>query len=547
MLGSIHTDVPERPTRPTNREEISLFPHSDWSGTPRIYGQVKSRITETRRALTFFVVAPFSNVNAREPRAIRDPPKTDFPIAPFAQRRAPSAGPPSGMAGRIPHPTRRSRPRGSRALVFAVLVALCAASLPVPTFADVSLASVTVASPLAYAGDSFTTTGWSTRAGCAAASANPARVRPRLQQPVRVRRVRSMPGSRRPGRLHLQRHVQRLPGTSTAPRSWTTAGCVATPRIRSSRAGIPDYHLGGCVGCDGVPNSGNVLDACGVCAGLGCAPSDETKRSWCCDCAGVPFGPHIINFCCECVDRFAHWGALSGAKGPPENHSRAEFLWAKGRSILADADAAAAHLRSDIANRTAAGLGATFNRSETVYATYVDAIAHFDAGWEAISHPFDDLSECYSTRTSRERVQPAGHLRGVRRRQQHVPRMRAERAEPARVSHSGRRALLGRLRGVRAAGRARRRLRRVLGGNETCVGCDGVPNSGKVMDGCDGSQDFRFLSFMGRLGEVGSGCSDPDEPARRATPGRGMLRVRRDAEQRAHARRVRGVLRSGRR
>ena len=84
-----------------------------------------------------------------------------------------------------------------------------------------------------------------------------------------------------------------------------------------SRAGIPDYHLGGCVGCDGAPNSGNVLDACGVCAGLGCAPSDETKRSWCCDCAGVPFGPHIINFCCECVDRFAHWGALSGAKGPP--------------------------------------------------------------------------------------------------------------------------------------------------------------------------------------------------------------------------------------
>ena len=42
-------------------------------------------------------------------------------------------------------------------------------------------------------------------------------------------------------------------------------------------------------------------------------------------------------------------------------------------------------------------MGATFNRSETVYATYVDAIAHFDAGWEGDLAPSsDDLSQCYS-------------------------------------------------------------------------------------------------------------------------------------------------------
>lgn len=42
-------------------------------------------------------------------------------------------------------------------------------------------------------------------------------------------------------------------------------GTCATPTSATfSRAGVPNYHLGGCVGCDGVPNSGAVLDECGV-------------------------------------------------------------------------------------------------------------------------------------------------------------------------------------------------------------------------------------------------------------------------------------------
>ena len=419
------------------------------------------------------------------------------------------------MAGRIPHPTRRSRPRGSRALVFAVLVALCAASLPVPTFADVSLASVTVASPLAYAGDSFHYNRVVDACGVCGGVGESCQGCDRVSNSPFVYdacgRCQDPAGQ---DAFTFNATCNDCTGDVHGPKIVDDCGVCRDPADPLfSRAGIPDYHLGGCVGCDGVPNSGNVLDACGVCAGLGCAPSDETKRSWCCDCAGVPFGPHIINFCCECVDRFAHWGALSGAKGPPENHSRAEFLWAKGRSILADADAAAAHLRSDIANRTAAGLGATFNRSETVYATYVDAIAHFDAGWEAISHPSsDDLSECYSDVYLTGNASNPRDICGVCGGDNStclgcVPNAPNQLGSPIPDGglFSDDCGVCGGEQGfVDDCGVC-------FGGNETCVGCDGVPNSGKVMDGCDGSQDFRFLSFMGRLGEVGSGCSDPDE------------------------------------
>jgi hypothetical protein len=46
-----------------------------------------------------------------------------------------------------------------------------------------------------------------------------------------------------------------------------------------------------CVGCDGVPNSGAVLDACGVCNGTGVA---------CLDCAGMPFGSSVRDKCGVC-------------------------------------------------------------------------------------------------------------------------------------------------------------------------------------------------------------------------------------------------------
>ena len=70
-------------------------------------------------------------------------------------------------------------------------------------------------------------------------------------------------------------------------------------------------------------DSASELDSCGVCSGLGCVSSDPLKHSWCCDCAGLAFGSHIINICCECVNREVYWKALSDGilQGPPENHS----------------------------------------------------------------------------------------------------------------------------------------------------------------------------------------------------------------------------------
>ena len=50
-----------------------------------------------------------------------------------------------------------------------------------------------------------------------------------------------------------------------------------------------------------------------------------------------------------------------------------------------------------------------------------------------------------------------------------------------------------------------------FGTNSTCNGCDGFPNSGKVIDECMGSLDLRVLTFEGPAGALGSGCSDPVE------------------------------------
>ena len=285
-----------------------------------------------------------------------------------------------------------------------------------------------------------------------------------------------------------------------------------------SRAGVPDSHLGGCVGGDGIPNSGNELDACGVCAGLGCAPDDPTKRSWCCDCAETAFGTHVVDFCCACVDRASHWHALSGGakEGPPAGHALAEDLWRQGRAMLSEQREAAAAFRD--ARDEARAKGVADGSIEPGDATYARSFALFDlgeraraalrSGWDVMrdAAQSDDTSRCYAeTYVFGNRTNPrdacgvcggdnatcAGCDGGVA------------------VPDGG-----GILDDCATCGGDQRNIDLCdvcFGDNQTCVGCDGVPGSGKTFDGCLASSDPRYLNFRGRSGEPGSGCSDPEE------------------------------------
>jgi len=59
---------------------------------------------------------------------------------------------------------------------------------------------------------------------------------------------------------------------------------------------VPNYLLGGCVGCDGVPNSTAVLDACGV-----CLPANSTRfNTSCTGCDGVVNSGAVFDACCVC-------------------------------------------------------------------------------------------------------------------------------------------------------------------------------------------------------------------------------------------------------
>ena len=285
-----------------------------------------------------------------------------------------------------------------------------------------------------------------------------------------------------------------------------------------SRAGVPDSHLGGCVGCDGIPNSGNELDACGVCAGLGCAPDDPTKRSWCCDCAETAFGTHVVDFCCQCVDRATHWHALSGgaAEGPPAGHALAEDLWRQGRDSLAEQKKAADAFRvarddaknKGVADGTIEPGDRTYARSFALHDLGELARAAFMSGWEVMRDiaQSDDKSICYAeTYVFENRTNPrdaCGVCFGDNA-------TCAACAGGVSVPDGG-----PILDDCASCGSDQGNIDQCdvcFGDNQTCVGCDGVPGSGKEFDGCLGSTDLRYLNFKGKTGEPGSGCSDPAE------------------------------------
>jgi hypothetical protein len=275
-----------------------------------------------------------------------------------------------------------------------------------------------------------------------------------------------------------------------------------------SRTGLPDYHVGGCVGCDGVPFSGSELDPCGVCAGRGCKSSEPSLRSWCCDCAGVPFGPNIVNFCCDCVHREEHWLELTDGifNGPPENHSIAVELWTRGRERVINGS-----LELNLFRMSLALEGDIFTRSSVIYKPFRDALDYFRRGWDAIKDPgSDDNSTCYRDVYLEGNATNPRDICGVCGGDNSTclgcnPLNPNIDGDP--IPDDG---LLSD--DCDMCGGENSKIdycAMCFGSNATCNGCDGFPNSGKVTDGCMGSVDIRFLTFEGEVGEVGSGCSDP--------------------------------------
>jgi len=281
---------------------------------------------------------------------------------------------------------------------------------------------------------------------------------------------------------------------------------------------VPDKHNGGCVGCDGIPNSGNELDACGVCAGLGCEPDDPTKRSWCCDCASTAFGTHVVDFCCACVDRASHWHLLSGgtAFGPPKAHAFAEQAWERGRTLVRQSLVAtetflgttAAEKNAGVADGTADSNDNAYAASSEIYALGNAAFDAFAEGWSVMKDPSlsNDQSECYAlVYLSNNATNPrdaCGVCGGG-----NETCAGCDGTQPVSIPNGG-----GIYDDCGTCGTRNTQIDAcgVCGGdNGTCVGCDGIPGSGTVFDGCLGSSDPRYLTFLGETGEPGSGCSDP--------------------------------------
>jgi hypothetical protein len=290
-------------------------------------------------------------------------------------------------------------------------------------------------------------------------------------------------------------------------------GCVDPTDQLFSRQGGQNYFTGGCIGCDGVANSANELDGCGVCSGMGCAPEDLLKRSWCCDCAGTPFGPHLINFCCECVNREPHWKALSGSifNGPPASHAFAEHMWSTGQRMMRDVAGLVASFQLDLSNRTGT---APFARAEAIYQTHTEAKEHFTQGWRAMRDPLiaDDNSSCYNDIYVASNVSNPRDICGVC----HGDNSSCAGCVPTDTNRLGEPIPIDGLflDDCIICGGSNLQIDECgvcFGDNRTCIGCDGIPNSGKLIDGCAGSSDFRFLSFIGEVGDVGSGCSEPAE------------------------------------
>ena len=274
-------------------------------------------------------------------------------------------------------------------------------------------------------------------------------------------------------------------------------GTCTTPTNETfSRAGVPNYHLGGCVGCDGVPNSGAVLDECGVCGGNGCAGEDPSLWSWCCDCAGVAFGGNTRDLCCVCVDSESYYP--NGIK--PDVHVQIESLWKQGQEAFREAQTLMTDFKA---------LPFPKKRIEA-QDLYANAKQAYDDAWALVEEQRAvETSMCYPTPSS----QPA--TSNAQRDACGVCGGQLEACEGCAIDKTP----VGPLGGVYPddcglcqAGDLDVDVCGVCKGTSdgsTCLGCDGIIASGKVQDACFGSSDSRMDPSA--IGQVGSGCSDPVE------------------------------------
>ena len=329
----------------------------------------------------------------------------------------------------------------------------------------------------------------------------------------------------------------------------------------------PDDPLFGqaCLGCDGIPNSGVEEDGCGVCGGPGCHDKDGEplpvdERSLCCDCAGEPNGPHNIGLLCECVhnvtarpgqlapDELAWWN------GRPESQSEAISMFEAAAALHTGLQAEAERVstaRQVYLNAPSAELAYPasidiFNTSREIRRLLKEAWTLLD-DYEGSSDNTTAFDEVYRWRNVTNPRDMCGVCDGDNSTCMGClftdPVSLAERWEPLPLVGGFLADDCGRCTGqleddddalaALEAG-AETPLEAdacgvCFGDNSTCLGCDGVPNSGHVLDVCFGSSDPRMQSFgnvpelepeTGEpvegappagpvLGEVGSGCSDP--------------------------------------
>ena len=239
-----------------------------------------------------------------------------------------------------------------------------------------------------------------------------------------------------------------------------------------------------CAGCDGVPNSDTVVDICGVCGGDGksCLGCDGMANS------GKQFDPCGIcggnGLSCPSL-RFVH----DGHGGPTEDSPVACLGEPVALSYLAPPDRTVSFLIIQSGD----GL---FRHTEYT------PLSSSCGRCSSCSDPEDAPPSCMSSGCFGCKARGDIVLQGSS-----LPDKVGEYEIEIVVSYGGRKnqqqyGLLMRIEGRRDA------CGLCGGDNTTCLGCDGLPNSGKVSDQCGSClepSDIDFDSCLGCDGVAGSG------------------------------------------